>query len=175
MESSNLRQDARRLLGRRGRRAAAALALAMALGGCGGADDIMPPLEESRCTLPPGTEFGPSHCAIVQGVARDRNGNVLRGVAVRVDSVICCLLFVYSSNSGVTRTDGSFDFVVGRTARLTPPTVPDTVTLNLLLYRDPKAAALDPPDARAPALLWFAEMGKLVPPSVVDIRFDYPE
>ena len=143
--------------------------------GCGAVDDVLPPIEELRCPIRPENEFGPSHCAVIQGIARDRDGKALSGVVVRVDSVICCILFVYSSPNAVTRSDGSFDLEVARSFRLrTPPTVPDTVTMNLLLYRDPQPAALDPPDARAPVLLWFAEVGKPVPPSVVDVRFDYP-
>ena len=143
--------------------------------GCGAVDDVLPPIEELRCPIRPENEFGPSHCAMIQGIARDREGRVLSGVVIRADSVICCLLVVYASSNATTRADGSFGLEVARRAGLTPPTVPDTVTMNLLLYRDPQPAALDPPDARTPALLWFAEVGKLVPPSVVDVRFDYPE
>ena len=152
------------------------LGLAALLSSCA-ADPAAPPAEQDLiCPVRPENEFGPSHCALVSGVARNRDGQPLRGVAIRVDSVLCCLLFVYSSTNGVTGQDGSFSLEVGRTAILTPPTVPDTARLDLLLYyHDPRPAALDPSDARAPVLMWFAEVGKPVQPTVVDVRFDYPE
>jgi len=143
---------------------------------CGAEGPIVPVEERSICSIPPEIEFGPSHCALVRGVARDRFGQALAGVAVRADSVICCLLVVYGSGTAVTRSDGSFDLMVTRHARPTPPTTPDTVRMNLLLYyRDRQAAALDPPDARAPVLMWFAEIGKEVPRTLVDVRFPFPD
>jgi hypothetical protein len=79
--------------------------------------------------------------------------------------------YVYASNTATTASDGSFLVVVERFARVTPPTTPDTATVELKTYEshDPKAG--DRPSARVPVRMNFAEVGDVVPRTVVDVVF----
>lgn len=148
---------------------------AIAIAGCGSSDPQEPPLQEvHRCTLPQG-EFIPSDCALLRGIARAENGQPLAGIPIRVDSVIRGVAYVYASNTATTSSDGSFTLEVSRIARLRPPTTPDTATVELKTYGTPNPKAGGNPIARAPVLMHFAEVGKVVVLTIVDAIFvSYP-
>lgn len=153
----------------------AGVAAVIVIAGCGSSDPQEPPLQKvDRCTLPQG-EFIPSDCALLRSIARAENGQPLAGIPIRVDSVIRGVAYVYASNTATTASDGSFTLEVSRIARLRPPTTPDTATVELKTYGTPNPKAGGTPTARAPILMHFAEVGKVVVPTVVDAIFiSYP-
>lgn len=138
---------------------------------CG--DTLVDPAQEDRCPLPQG-EFGPTDCAIVRGVARDLNGQLLRMVPIRVDSVIPLVAYVYASALATTDDQGAFTLTVFRASRLTPITNPDTATVELKAYDHPNPNPRDIPMAKAPVRMTFAELGKPVTPTIVEAVFDIP-
>lgn len=138
---------------------------------CGSGSLVQPPVED-RCPLDLDSEFPPTDCAIVRGVARDLNGQFLIRRPIRVDSVIRRVAYVYTSNTATTDDEGRFSLIVVRSARLVPPTDPDTATVELKTYSSPAPNAGDVPIARAPVRMMFAELGKLVTPTVVEAVFD---
>jgi predicted small lipoprotein YifL len=141
-------------------------------GACGGAGPVVLP-DEDRCPLLQ-SEFPPTDCAIVEGVAVNAQGNVLGGLPIMVDSAIASVGFAYTSASGSTTTDvsGRFRFVVFRVNRLKPRTVPDTATVEIKAYDQRAPRAGDIAIARAPVLMRFAELGAVVERTQVTARFD---
>jgi hypothetical protein len=149
-----------------------AAAFTLLFAGCRGAtsDPAPDPELEDRCPEPHG-EFGPTDCAIVHGIVRSETGQPLANVPIRVDSVIRLVAYVYASNTATTAADGSFRLEVSRASRVKPPTVPDTATVELKTYGTPNPKAGETPTARAPVLMYFAELGQPVKPTVVDVVF----
>ena len=92
---------------------------------------------------------------------------------IRVDSLIRSLAYIYASDTTATVAgDGSFSILVFRLSRVTPPTTPDTATVELKTYETPEPKAGDIPTARAAVLMHFAGLGKTVTPTIVDLRFE---
>ena len=143
------------------------LLLPVAIGLACGAPTVNEPDE---CPAPQG-EFPDTDCAVVRGLARTPGNQPLALKAIRADSFITLGGYVYASSTATTSADGTFRIVVGRVNRLKPRTVPDTATVELKTYasRDPKAG--ETPDARAPVLMYFAELGKPVRPTIVTAIF----
>lgn len=95
--------------------------------------------------------------------------------AIRADSFITLGGFVYSSKTATTTPDGAFRIVVSRINRLKPRTDPDTATVELKTYASRTPSAGDTADARAAILMYFAELGKPVRPTIATAVFvPYP-
>jgi hypothetical protein len=147
----------------------AMLATACVAGVPTGDDD---PQNASVCP-PPNGEFPPTDCAIVWGTAKSPDGGALVGIPIRVDSVVGGG-WNYSSNTVVTGRDGRFNLIVFRVDRWVPPTDPDTATVELKTYGPGGARPHGVAIARAPVLMYFAELGQPVTPTVVDAVFNLP-
>ncbi len=128
------------------------------------------PDPQDVCPPPPG-EFPPTDCALVRGIAKVMGGQVLPGIPIRVDSVVGANYY-YASNTATSGSDGRFSLTVFRTNRLKPPTNPDTATVELKTYAKPNPQARDSAIGRAPVLMYFAELGRPVKPSIVEAIFD---
>jgi hypothetical protein len=130
------------------------------LAGCG-AGDHLSGVAALRCPAPQG-EFGPTDCAIVAGVARDGSGQLLGLPSIRADSTIPRVAYLYASNTVHPGIDGTFEIIVVRSTRLTPPAAPDTATVELKAYSDANPSAGDRPAAAAAILMQFAPLGSIV-------------
>lgn len=126
--------------------------------------------EELRCPEPSG-EFPSTDCAIVAGTARDSAGNPLALPAIRVDSAIPSVAYLYASGTVHPNADGSYEIIVFRVNRLRPPLAPDTATVELKAYGQLNPNAGDRPAAAASVVMQFAQLGGLVPRTAANARF----
>lgn len=138
---------------------------------CGGdpAGGQPPAPETDVCPTIPG-EFLPTDCAIVRGVARNAQGQALGGSAIRVDSATP-QVYHYASNSALTAADGRFSLTILRIYRLTPPTNPDTATVEIKSYPGTDPRPHDVPDGRAAIRMNFAELDRAVKATLGDAVF----
>ncbi len=144
--------------------------LCLLAAGCGGTTPDPDPIQENRCSVPQG-EFATGYqCAIVEGIARDAQGAPLSRRAIRVDSVIPGMGFLYTSRNEITTTEGKFRIEVRRLVPL-PRHDPDTATIDLRTFKVIDPQALADPIAVAPVQMTFADKGQLVKLTIVDVRF----
>lgn len=123
-----------------------------------------------------GGEFQPTDCALVRGVVRDSNGALRSGLAVKVDSAVIPGTYRYASASATTGSDGHFELTVARFFRAQPVTTPDTTRVEIKSYPGPDPVAHDVPNGRVAVTMYFAELGKPVKPTIVDVVFKpYPQ
>lgn len=95
------------------------LAGALVIVGCSGPDPV-DPVRESRCPVP-NSEFPPTDCAIVTGIAEAMDGRRLVNLPIWVDSGPPTA-YHYTSSPTLTKEDGSFELLVHRQLRLEPVT-----------------------------------------------------
>ena len=133
---------------------------------------IEPIRDKDVCPIREG-EFLPTDCAIVRGIARDSSGQIAAALAIRVDSIFGLTAYSYASNATMTDANGRFELVVNRVNRITPPTVPDTARVELKSYPGTDPKPRDIAQARAWVLMYFAELGHPVRPTVVEAVFDH--
>ena len=156
----------------RGRRLAALTLAIVATAACHAA--ASPRRADVRC--PQATaEFPPHACAIVRGRAVDRAGRPIVSLGVRVDSFVRERGYAYASDGAQTGPDGRFELTVLRINELTPPTSPDTATVEIKAtpgrVPPPGVAAV----ARAAVYMRFAPLGARVEPTLVgDVVFAVP-
>jgi len=146
----------------------ALLSLAVA---CSGTQLVTP--DAQRCPQPSG-EFGPTDCAIVEGLAFSSSSLMLVGQALAVDSAVPMVGYAYDSNVAVTDGSGSFHLTVYRVSRLRPLTTPDTASIEIKAYAGPSPKAGTIPIGRALVRLTFAPLGALITTSTVAAHFDSP-
>lgn len=140
--------------------------------GCSG-PDLADPASEPRCPVP-NSEFPPTACAIVRGVAMTPDGRLLSQLPIRVDSGHPATGYHYTSGPAMTGQDGSFELLVHRDLILASVTNPDTARVEIKAYSTAPPRPQDPAIARAPVLMHFAPLGQPVKPSVVVARFAIP-
>lgn len=104
-------------------------------------------------------EFGPSHCAYVEGRIV-RAGVPVPGAGIRVEQSVPVVTDAYASDLVGTDAAGRFGLVVFRLNPSQPPTVPDTVRVQVKLYASEAAAGPGmPADDSLLVLMTFAPMG----------------
>lgn len=113
----------------------------------------------------------PTDCAVLAALAVDVDGDALRLIPVRVDSMIPGVGAIYASALTTTAADGTFGLLVSRVRRVAAPSVPDTASVEVKTY-DPQTQAVV---GRALIKMNFVPIGEQVIPTIVArATFDHP-